>query len=333
MAKFSWPEMYHNLANLLSAGVPVVRSINVLMNSYRGKPRRIFDDIRQSIAEGSSIAEAMRNHQSFFNHQDIILIDSGERSGNLEEILKSLAQWYETRRRIMRNIKSGLILPVILIHAASLLGPFPKFILMENYTLENYIIEGLSILSFFYIPLLFVLGIMIYTPKTGFLRRGLDAIALRIPILGSALHNLALFRFCQSFNMMLRAGVPAVECAENAVNSTGNTVIMVRLQGIIESAREGNTYSEGFSRRLPFDFRESWSVGEETGELDNVTARQASQKADQAEFKFKQFSEWLPRIIYACVALLMMKLIFEAYAAVYGGLLGCMTQHFGLNAR
>lgn len=64
------------------------------------------------------------------------------------------------------------------------------------------------------------------------------------------------------------------------------------------------------------DFLEIWRVGEEAGKLDDVTKRLADDNAEAAEFWFNEFARWLPRVIYALVALLMIYYIFVNFSKI-----------------
>jgi type IV pilus assembly protein PilC len=182
--------------------------------------------------------------------------------------------------------------------------------------LHGYLMKAAGTLAWLYVPGAVILGVVYFTPNTGILRRSLDYAILRIPVLRRAVRHLSLSRYCQAFYLLIKAGVPAVQCAQKATEMTGNAGIADMLKGSIESVRVGRLFSEGFSDKLPLEFRESWQVGEETGDLDDVAQRLAQSTAEKAEWTFEQLAFWLPRLIYFGILILMAIRVFQGYAAI-----------------
>jgi len=85
--------------------------------------------------------------------------------------------------------------------------------------------------------------------------------------------------------------------------------------------RAGNNTSEGFiAEQLPTEFMDLWRVGEESGSMDKVTSKLADITADRAEFWFEIFAKWLPKVVYACVCIMMIIMLFKGFGEIYGGL-------------
>ncbi len=75
--------------------------------------------------------------------------------------------------------------------------------------------------------------------------------------------------------------------------------------------------SEGFSTKLPFELVEMWKVGEETGQLDDVTKRLANNYSEQADFWFAEFTCWFPRFIYLLICLVLIYMIFQLAGSIW----------------
>jgi type IV pilus assembly protein PilC len=148
----------------------------------------------------------------------------------------------------------------------------------------------------------------------------MDALVLKIPVLGQALRKIAIGRYCWAFYMLYKAGVPIIQCAQQAIDVTGNVVVSDLLKGGAESARAGNMVCEGFSPELPADFLNLWRIGEETGELDSCVKRLADNTSEGAERLFDEFTQWLPRLIYFLICVMLVILILRAAAMVFGAL-------------
>lgn len=296
--------LYQNLANLLDAGVPLLRSLQSSSAGLNHKLARRFPVLAETIHGGNSLAEAMRRHPKHFGRLDSIAVEVGETSGQLPRALHLLADWYFFTKRLRSIILSGLLLPFLLVHIAAILVPLPRLILGQA-DLTQYRSTVILALLPLYLIIFVVSAIRRFTPETGPLRRVLDRLLFLVPVLRKGLRDLALSRYNRAFHMLLSAGVPGVRAAEMAVEYTGNAVIAHRLRGAAEAARQGNLFWEGFDPRLPVEFIESWRVGEESGSLDRTTQRLADKYAESAEMLLKEFARWLPRIIYFIIMIMM----------------------------
>jgi len=308
--------MYHKFSVLLKAGVPILQSLRNAAKTSTGKIRRALSVVADSVAGGESLVEAMRRHPKVFMPLDVILIEAGAESGNLTEVLEFLSRWYNFKNHLRRTIVSGMFLPIFLIHFAAVVGPAPAFIL-KQYGLTQYYIQAAVILSALYVPTIIILAILHLTPKTGPARLMLDAFALRVPILGRAIKNLALSRFCRAFNMLYKSGIPIIQCVEVAGGLTGNAVITRMVKGGADSGRAGNPISTGFSDKLPPDLLSIWQVGEETGRLDEAVEPIADEFAEVADLLFNELAKWMPRLVYFGICFIMAFQIVKSWRAIY----------------
>jgi general secretion pathway protein F/type IV pilus assembly protein PilC len=308
---------YHNLSIMLDAGVPLVRSLNTVGSGLKPHMRNAFLKLAESASKGKTLAETMAQSPKTFNPVDITIIRAAETSGSLPESFHLLAEWHEFSHRIRKKLLSGMILPVLVIHMAALLIPVPAFAL-GGWQIKTYLISVVIILSLLYIPAALIFVILRMTPKTGPLRRLLDRLTLKIPLcLGRAVYKLALSHYCWVFHVLIKAGVPITDCAEKAAAATGNAVVTDLFKPAAASAKAGRPVSDGLSTKLPMDFLEIWRIGEETGNLDDVTKRLADNNAEDAEFWFAEFARWLPRVVYFLITILMIYFVFRFYLFVY----------------
>ncbi|MBN1846084.1 MAG: type II secretion system F family protein [Sedimentisphaerales bacterium] len=296
--------LYQNLANLLEAGLPLLRALESASSGIRGKMARRFGSLAETIHDGSSLADAMRQHPRNFGRLDVIAIEVGETSGQLPQVLGRLADWYRFRRRLRDIILSGLMLPGLLVHAAAFLVPLPPLIIGQTNGTQ-YVIAVVRTLLPLYLVIVAIAAIRRFTPETGVPRRIIDGIMLRVPVLGRGLRDLALSRYCRAFGLMLSAGVSGVRAAELATECAGNAAVARRVGGAAESAGRGGLFCEGFAANLPVEFLASWRIGEETGNLDKTSGRLGDLYAESAETALKEFARWLPRIVYFLVMLWM----------------------------
>jgi type IV pilus assembly protein PilC len=307
---------YHNLATMLDAGVPMQRSLNVVASGLEDRLQRAFMELAEAVAKGNTLAETMAGSPAVFGPLDVMIVRAAEKSGSLPESLSLLAKWYEFSARIRKRMLSGLLLPIFLIHLTAIFAPLPGY-LLGGWNIWGYLTEVAVILSLFYVPAAAVLVVRMM-PRTSPLYRLLDQLMLKIPVLSPAVFKLALSRYCWVFHMLTKAGLPITDCTEMAAAGTGNVVVAELFRPGTASAKAGNPVSAGFSTQLPVEFISIWRVGEETGELDNVTKRLADGNGQAAEFLFGEVAQWFPRLVYVLVSILIIAYLLRNLAIIMG---------------
>jgi type IV pilus assembly protein PilC len=301
-------KMYHDLAVMLQAGIPILRTFDIAIENTTGGLQPVLKQISEALTQGTTLSEAMDMHARVFARFDRMLVKAADQSGNLDACCEMLSQWYQFRMRLKRIVVGGILLPFFIFHVAAFIFPLPNLILGES-GFYGYLGGVFSVLSFLYTPLVFVLLVLYLGPRFPLLRRVLDHISLRIPVLGRGVRELCISRFAKAFGMLYKAGVPISECFSLAPQVTGNLVVSRFFSGGLNAVAQGKNAGEGFSREVPSEYAELWKIGEESGQLDKSVDKIAEISADRAELFLSEFSRWLPRIIYFFLAMRMVSMI------------------------
>ncbi|MFH1884891.1 MAG: type II secretion system F family protein [Planctomycetota bacterium] len=307
--------IYHDLAVLLDAGLPIIKSLDTVSEGLQGHLRKSFSGLSKSVSQGNTFADSMAEYPKVFARLDVMLVKSAELSGELPNCFKMLSNWYEFKNRIKGIIISGLILPILIFHIMVFIVPLPSMVLGKISTTE-YMMQIAKVLGLLYLLIGITLAVYHSVPNNGIFRRLLDALILRIPILGQAVRQLSICRYCRGFNMLYKAGVPIKDCAAQATELTGNLIIADIFQGGAASIAAGNMAYKGFSNRLPLDYLNIWQTGEQIGELDKMVDKIAEIAGDRAELLFTEFARWLPRLLYALVAVVLIIQIFKMAGSI-----------------
>lgn len=312
-------QAYYDLAVLLDAGVPITRSLDIMIQGRTGHFKHVLSGVRESLSKGSDLSESLDKHPAVFPELDRMLIEAAETSGSLGDSFRMLSQWHEFVHRITRRMQTGLIYPFLILHIAAFVVSLPDFVL-GMIGLREYLMRVLFILAFLYIPTILVVVSIRLRDRIPVLRLPLDSVALHIPVLGQAIYHMSVCRYAKAFAMLCKAGVPMTETTERATRATGNLIVAQQFAGGIATVRAGGTAWEGFSRRLPAEYRDLWQIGEETGELDKMADKVAEIAADRADLYFTQFAFWFPWLVYAAVAAIVIVMIFKKWGEAYGSL-------------
>jgi type IV pilus assembly protein PilC len=219
------------------------------------------------------------------------MVAAGEAGGVLDEILMRLATYIEKADALKRKVQSALVYPVVVLTVAlgatafMLIFIIPTFAKMftefgGELPLPTKIVLTLSHLlqSYWWVALLAGVGAGIalaryYATENG--NRTIDAIMLKIPVLGDVLLKGAVARFTRTLGTLIASGVPILSGLEITARTAGNKIIAEAIMGARASIREGETVSAPLKRSgvFPPMVVQMISVGESTGALDEMLTK------------------------------------------------------------
>src|SRR5471032_801116 len=213
---------YQRLGQMVSAGVGVLPAFEAMaMMPADATERVMIQRVRDQLAAGQSTTQALRS--AGFPDFDVDLLEAGERSGRLDACFRLLADYYADRARISARALSQLIYPAILLH----LGVF-LFGVVVPYAQSQFTASliGLGfraglIVAPFYLLLAAFQFVLAGAPGETW-RAVLESLFRRVPLLGSALHSLALARAAAALGALLGAGVKPIEAWEMAARASGS---------------------------------------------------------------------------------------------------------------
>lgn len=310
---------YYDLSVMLDAGVPIMRSFDIVIEGRHGYFKRVLSQVRDSISKGASLTESMGKHRHVFPTLDRMLVEAAEHSGSLGESFKMLSDWHEFVQKIVARMVMGLAYPFLILHAAAFILPAPDLIL-GSINIGQYLSSSFLVVIWLYV-LLLIIGIRVYRPESSRLFRiPMDFVTLRIPVLGGAVYQLCISRYMRAFGMLYKAGVPIAESVERATRAVGNESVAKLFRGSIATIRGGGMAYDGLSPRLPNEYRHLWQIGEESGELEKTVDKIAQISADRSELHFRAFARGFPILIYFIIMGFMAYKILVMAQGVYGNI-------------
>lgn len=293
------------LATLIDAGLPVVRSLNILKEqTTRGALKDILTDVIENIEGGSSFSEALARHPGTFSKLYINMIKAGEIGGVLEQVLGKTALFLEKDIALQRKIKGAMMYPILVMVAITgilsviMIVVIPKFVdtlkdltggegglpLPTQILLKSVkIITGRDFLKvpnfvwgFLGIILLMTTYKMIVSKSRG-AKYLVDVIKLKLVIFGPLIKKAAVARFSRTFGTLITSGVPVLQALNIVKETAGNEVLSKNVVRVHDAVREGESISRplGESKFFPPMVVNMVNVGEETGALDNMLMKVA----------------------------------------------------------
>jgi general secretion pathway protein F len=281
------------LSALLSAGLPIDRSLNILSEISESREMRdIIQSILRSIREGSSFSDAMSKHPKLFPRLYVSMIRAGEAGGVMDVVLDKLNEFLESTKELKEHVFSAMIYPIILSVAGGisiiilLTYVLPKFSsifdeLGGSLPLSTQIILTFSnaLKSYWWAVLASIIaGWMFFKNyiKSDTGKYKWDSFKLKL--MGDVIRKLETARFCRTLGTLLRSGVPLLQALNNSKDVISNQVIASAINDVLKGAKEGKGITIPLSNANIFPplALSMIKVGEETGQLDTMLMKVAS---------------------------------------------------------
>ncbi len=322
------------LSSLLSAGLPLDRSLNILSEISESKEmKNIIQSILKSIREGSSFSDALQRHPKVFPRLYINMIRAGEAGGVLDVVLDKLNEFLESSKELKEHVLSVMIYPIILIVTGGisiiilLTYVLPKFSVIfaelgSSLPLPTQVLLRFSnaLKSYWWIVLsVIIAGWIIFKNyiKSDTGRYNWDAFKLKL--MGEVIRKLETARFCRTLGTLLRSGVPLLQALNNARDVINNQVIASAIDAVSAGAKEGKGIAVPLSSANVFPplALSMIKVGEETGQLDNMLMKVASTYEKSLNVAIKRFVSLLEPAMILSMGLIIGFIVISMLMAIF----------------
>jgi type IV pilus assembly protein PilC len=293
------------LSAMIGAGLPLARSLEILASQVSNrKLRRVFRDVSEEIASGSSFNEALLKHKEYFGELYISMVKSGEASGSLDIILNRLAIYQEKAVALRRKVKSAVTYPfTVIFFAALIVTIIMVFIVPKLASIYEELGSSLpamtqitvNVSKFIASPkgggiilasiIILVILIRYLYKRTIKGRYFIDLLLLKLPKFGDLIKKLSVARFSRSMGTLLRSGVPIISSIDITAANSGNKVIEKYILSTKSDVEAGRTLAEPLRQMKLFPpmVVEMVRVGEETGNLDDMFDKVADYYEDEVD--------------------------------------------------
>ncbi len=321
---------YSQLASLLRAGVPMIRSLNVLsQQSSEPVLKEVITDIRNRVEDGEPMGDAMARFPGVFSEMACNMVRAGTEGGFLEDALERVGAFTELQEDLKGRTISALAYPVFLFSVGSvvlsalLVFFVPKFDMLFDrlrradampvatewlLSFSNFLQQyGWIALIVITILILFI-RVQLQTDRG---RDFADRAKLKIPVLGNILMNLAVARFCRVLGTLLSNGVPILKALEISGTAAGNRLLQESVADATENIKSGESLASPLraSGHFPATVVEMISVGEESNSLDTVLPDIADSLEKITFRRLDLFVRLLEPIMLLVMALLVLAVV------------------------
>jgi general secretion pathway protein F len=328
-------EFTQQLSTLLGAGLPLDRSLQVLLDlSENDRIKRTVAEIRDRVREGGSLSDALDEQHGAFNRLFVNMVRAGEVGGTLDVTLARLTEYLERSRDLKDSVISALIYPVMLLVLAA-----GSLILLLVYVIPQFapIFEELggdlplitkmvlavgSVLQNFW-WLLILLGFL----GTWWFRRMLadaekrftwDSRVLSMKWVGDLVGKMETARLTRTLGTLLTNGVPLLSALSIAQNVISNTVLRQDVKAAARDVKTGGGLARALSKgeRFPRLALQMISVGEETGQLDEMLMKVADTYDNEVRNTIDRLLSVFTPVVTLILAVLIGTIVLSVLLAI-----------------
>ena len=319
-------------AIIISSGINSVTSLETLAKRTENKVMAAeISRIVDSVKKGATIADAMLDKDSKFPKLLGAMVSTGEETGTLEEVLKSMATFYEREHRIMQKIKNASTYPIIVgILSLVMLFIFTSFIIPQMmvsimdvggelpFMTKLIMALGEFMNKFWWIILIAVfIGsyvIMQYV-KTPVGRAHKDRIIDKIPLLGKGIKAIVSMRFSRALYLFVSTGYPMLQGLDHIKASVNNSIAEKAVTAAKEGIIRGETMAENLEKSGYFDsvLIQMIAIGEQTGQLETITNQMAEFYEHESDIYLSRMVAMIEPIMIIVVGIIVATLVLSVF--------------------
>ena len=290
------------LASLLSAGITVVRALDMLYQQLESKKaKKCIGEVYESVQGGRSLSEAFREQKGVIPNIMISMIAAGEESGRLDEVMERLAEHFQKAQKLKNKVSSAMVYPKILagLTVAVSVGLLTFLVPKIGDTIVSLggqlpaltkallAISG-SLVKWWYIYIAVVIMIVYGFKLWKSSDKGSEQwsyMMLKMPIVGKATTMNAAARFTRTVSTLLKSGISVLQSVEITEKSLDNVILEKKLAEARVEIRKGTSLSKsirGITEFPPLIYA-MVAIGEESGTLDSILDKAADYFEDEAD--------------------------------------------------
>lgn len=329
------------MAALLKAGLPLLQALDLMLERMHNQHfRAVMTEIRDRVKSGEDMSDAFAAFGDLFPRLYPSSLKAGERSGELELVIRRFVRYMKLVLDARRRVVSALIYPAVLVCLSiamiTIMAIYvvPKFMVFFEHLgadlpLITRIVLAISLAANRNWPLLLVgiLGGAFFFrswSRTDTGQLATDRFKLRLPFIGPVLHRFALSEFSRSLSTLLAGGIPLVPAFEIAVSAVGNVHVRKRLEPTIQMVREGKPFhaaleESGVLTDMAVDMVK---VGEATGSLDEMLSNVADFLDEQIETRMQRLLTLIEPMMLVFMGIMIAILLIAIYLPLFSALGG-----------
>lgn len=292
---------------MLESGIPLNNAVDILEQQATSKNlKSSLKIVSKSLKEGSQLSKAMIDQEGMFPDLLIRMVQAGEKTGKLDEVLEKMSEHYNKELKTSRQIRGAMIYPAVLAFLAVAAVLALLYVVIPSFSgifeqsgmampLPTRIVLAASnfVRSYWYI-LFGVTGILVFLflryRSTEVGRYQLDRLKLWLPVIKGPMQKIVTARFASTLAILTSAGIPLVEAIESAAATTNNAVVIEKMKIANEGLQKGERLTGMITATglFPPMMLSMVKIGEESGSLESMLIKTSDYYEEELETAIKQ---------------------------------------------
>ena len=330
-------QLTRQLATLLKAGIPLLQALDIISEGFDNATlRELLQGLQQSIAAGTSLADALRKHPRCFDELYCNLVAAGEQAGALETLLERVAIHREKSEQLKARIKKAMTYPITVLIVASLVTgvllvhvvpQFQSLFAGVDGKLPGFTLQVIALSEFMQRAWW---GVALGLLAAGFgLRHAyhalpafqlwLDAGLLKVPVAGKLLRKSAVARYARTLSTTFAAGVPLVQALDSVAGATGSGPFRQAIEHMRHDVSTGMQLNQSMavSGLFPGMAIQMTAIGEESGTLDRMLEKVANQYEADVDTLVDHLTSLMEPLIMVVLGGIVGALVIAMYLPVF----------------
>jgi type IV pilus assembly protein PilC len=324
------------LATLLKAGMPLVQSLDLLKRRVVAPTfRSVLDDVHEKVRSGTALSDAFAAHGDLFPRVYTASLLAGERSGNLDAVLRRYVEYTKVIALVTRKIVSAMVYPAILTALALTVVTIIVVKVVPSFTdfyasfggelplLTRIIVKVSDVIrTEFLLIVLAVLAALVafggWVRQPG-QRARLDHLLLGLPMLGQVARKFATSQMARTLATLLGGGLPLVNALDIASKSIGNQFMAQQLEIVSSRVREGESFAAALEARhvFPEVAVKMAEVGESTGALQDMLNTVADFYDEEISTTMERFVTLVEPVLLVIMGIVIAGLLLALYMPLF----------------
>jgi type IV pilus assembly protein PilC len=325
------------LATMLAAGIPLVQAFEIVGNGHENAAmQKLILSVKADVEGGSALAEALAKHPLYFDDLFVNLVEAGEQAGALETLLDKIATYKEKTEAIKKKIKKALTYPAAVLVVAFIVTTILLVFVIPSFedlfkgfgadlpTFTRMVIDLSAFVRSEGVILALMGGaavgaFMYFKKRSRAFRHFLDRMMLKVPVIGPIMSKASIARYARTLSTMFAAGVPLVEAMDSVAGATGNIVFEQAVLQIRDEVATGQRLQQAMENTelFPNMVIQMIAVGEESGSLDEMSAKVADFYEEDVDNAVDNLSSLLEPMIMAILGVLVGGLVVAMYLPIF----------------
>jgi type IV pilus assembly protein PilC len=325
------------MATMMKAGVPLVQSFDIVGDGIDNPAmKELIAQVRDDVSAGNDFASALKKHPKHFDELFCNLIESGEQSGALEQMLDKVAIYKEKTEALKAKIKKAMMYPAVTLAIASIVtvillvkvvptfesmfksfgselpAPTKMVVAISEWTQAYWWVMVAVIVSF-------VVGLKQALARSPAFKDKFEASLLKAPVFGDLIMKAAIARFARVLSTTFAAGVPLVEALESVAGAVGNSVYRKAVLTVRDEVSQGQQmhFAMKSTGVFPNMVVQMTSIGEESGALDTMLSKAADYFEDEVDNAVDNLTALMEPLVMSFLGVVIGGMIVAMYLPIF----------------